>query len=72
MVRDALMLVYGTAWLAVVLVTAWRDGVIPPELWAALGVGEGALIAIFKADEPRSRRPRIRSRQHPRDEEVSP
>jgi hypothetical protein len=72
MIRDVLMLVYGAAWLLVVLVTAWRDGVVPPELWAVLGVGEGALIAIFKADRNGHTRRRPRPKPRPHDEEVAP
>jgi hypothetical protein len=72
MIRDALMLVYGTAWLAVVIITAVRTGVVPAELWAVLGVGEGALLAIFKADESRAVTRRTRNRPKPRhDKEVS-
>lgn len=50
------MLLYGGAWCFVVAVTAWRTGYVPPELWAGLGVGEGALMAIFRADEALRRR----------------
>lgn len=55
-IRDMLMLVYAAAWLAVILLTAWRTGTVPPELWAALGVGTGALVAVFKGDEALQRR----------------
>lgn len=62
-IRELLMLLYGVAWLAVVLLTAWRTGAVPAELWAGLGVGEGALMALFRADEA------LRQRGHqPEDE----
>lgn len=50
MIRDLLLGVYALAWLVVVLITAWRTGTVPAELWAVLGVGCGALIAVFRTD----------------------
>jgi hypothetical protein len=50
MIRDVLLAVYAAGWLAVVLVTVWRTGAVPAELWAALGVGVGGLLAAFKVD----------------------
>lgn len=50
MVRDVLMVIYAAAWLFVVILTAWRTGGVPPELWAVLGVGEGGLLAVFRAE----------------------
>lgn len=56
MVRDVLLVIYATAWLVTVVITAWRTGTVPPELWAALGVGSGGLIAVFKTDDYVGRR----------------
>lgn len=56
MIRDILLTVYAVGWLAVVLVTVWRTGTVPPELWAVLGVGVGALLAAFRVDSGRDNR----------------
>lgn len=56
MIRDVLLGVYALAWLFVVAVTVWRTGTVPAELWAVLGVGAGALIAVFRTDDRLSRR----------------
>jgi hypothetical protein len=58
MIRDLLLGVYALAWLVVVLITAWRTGTVPAELWAVLGVGAGALIAVFRTDDYVGRRRR--------------
>lgn len=50
MIRDVLLGVFATAWLAVVLITAWRTGTVPAELWAVLGVGAGGIVAVFRTD----------------------
>lgn len=50
MIRDVLLGIYALAWLVVVVITAWRTGAVPAELWAVLGVGAGALIAVFRTD----------------------
>lgn len=51
-VREFVMVTYAAIWSFVVIVITWRTGEVPPpELWAALGVGEGALIAVFKTEE---------------------
>lgn len=53
-VREVLMVIYGAVWALVVLLIAWRTQDlhdIPNGLLAALGVGEGALMAAFRADE---------------------
>lgn len=50
MIRDVLLLVFATAWLVVVLITAWRTGTVPAELWAVLGVGAGGIVAVFRTD----------------------
>jgi hypothetical protein len=55
-IRDVLLLVFAAAWLAVILLTAWRTGYVPAELWAVLGVGTGGLIAVFRADSRGRRR----------------
>jgi len=49
-VRDVLLGVHAAAWLVVVLITAWRTGEVPPELWAALPLGVGAIMGAFRAD----------------------
>jgi hypothetical protein len=51
MIRDVLLLVYGLGWLAVLLVTVWRTGTVPAELWAVLGLGIGGILAAFRADD---------------------
>lgn len=56
MIRDILLAFYAVGWLAVVLVTVWRTGAVPPELWAVLGVGVGALLAAFRVDSGRNGR----------------
>lgn len=56
MIRDVLLAVYAIGWLVTVIITAWRTGSVPPELWAVLGVGVGALLAAFKVDAPGRRR----------------
>ena len=43
--------VYAAGWIFAVVVTALRIGEVPAQLWAVLGVGEGALMAIFRGDE---------------------
>lgn len=50
MVRDVLLGVHAAAWLVVVLITAWRTGEVPAELWAALPLGVGAIMGAFRAD----------------------
>lgn len=50
MIRDVLLAVFAGAWLAVVLITAWRTGTVPAELWAVLGVGAGGIVAVFRTD----------------------
>lgn len=51
MIRDVLLAIYGTGWLLVMGVTALRGSEIQPELWAALGLGVGAILAAFRTDE---------------------
>lgn len=50
MIREILLGVHAMAWLAVVLITAWRTGEVPAELWAVLPLGIGAIIGAFRAD----------------------
>lgn len=50
MIREILLGVHATAWLAVVLITAWRTGEVPAQLWAVLPLGVGAIIGAFRAD----------------------
>lgn len=56
MIRDVLLGVFAAAWLTVIVITAWRTGTVPPELWAVLGIGVGALMAVFRVDHDLSRR----------------
>jgi hypothetical protein len=43
---------YAVGWLTCVILSAWHnDGDVPPELFAALGVGVGAILAAFRVDE---------------------
>lgn len=51
MIREILLGVHATAWLVVVLITAWRTGTVPAELWAVLPLGVGAIIGAFRADK---------------------
>ncbi len=50
-IREVLMGIYAVVWAVVVVLTAIRTGDVQPELWAGLGIGEGALMAIFRGDE---------------------
>jgi hypothetical protein len=50
MIRDVLLGIFGVGWLVVITITAWRTGFVPTELWAALGVGTGGLLAVFRTD----------------------
>lgn len=58
MIREILLGVHATAWLVVVLITAWRVGEVPAELWAVLPLGVGAIIGAFRADSAIGSRPR--------------
>lgn len=49
-IQTVLMFTYAGVWAIVVIVTAIRTGEVPPALWAGLGVGEGALMALFRGD----------------------
>jgi hypothetical protein len=50
MIRELLLGVHAAAWLVVVVITAARTGVVPPELWAVLPFGIGTILAAFRAD----------------------
>lgn len=50
MIREILLGVHAIAWLVVVLITAWRTGDVPAQLWAVLPLGVGAIIGAFRAD----------------------
>lgn len=58
MIREILLGVHAAAWLVVVLITAWRTGEVPPELWAVLPLGVGAIIGAFRADTAIGTHPR--------------
>jgi hypothetical protein len=49
-IRDVLLGVHAFVWAAVAILTAWRTGTVPAELWAALPLGIGALMGAFRAD----------------------
>lgn len=49
MIREILLGVHATAWLVVILITAWRTGEVPAQLWAVLPLGVGAIIGAFRA-----------------------
>lgn len=50
MIKNVILGVYATAWLFVMIITVWRTGAIPPELWLYLGIGTGTLLGIFQAE----------------------
>ena len=50
MIREILLGVHAAAWLVVVLITAWRTGDVPAQLWAVLPLGVGAIIGAFRAE----------------------
>lgn len=58
MIREILLGIHAVAWLVVVLITAWRTGEVPAELWAVLPLGVGAIIGAFRADSVIGIRPR--------------
>lgn len=56
-IRELLMLLYAIVWAVLLLLYGVRTGQWPPaEMWAGLGVGEGALMGLFRADEALRRR----------------
>lgn len=50
MIRDVLLLVVAGVWTVVMVLTAWRTGQIPAELWAILPAGVGAILTAFRVD----------------------
>jgi hypothetical protein len=61
-IRDVILGCFMVGWVTVTIITAFRSGSVPAELWAVPGVGIGALMALFRdtksneeeedADEP--------------------
>lgn len=56
MIRDVLLALFGGVWAVVVVLTVWRTGSVPAELWAVLGGGIGGILAVFRTDARFSRR----------------
>lgn len=56
-VRAWLMLAYALVWMVIMILIAVRTGEWPPaEAWATLGIGEGAILGLFRADQAMRRR----------------
>jgi hypothetical protein len=56
-IREALMLIYAAVWAVLLTLYSIRSAEWPPpEMWAALAVGEGALMTLFAANEAAGRR----------------
>lgn len=51
MVRDVLLVIFAAVWAVVVVITLWRSGTVPAELWAVLGIGVGGILAAFRTDD---------------------
>ena len=49
-IRDILLSVYGAGWAAAVGVALIKTGEVSAGLWAALGVGIGAIIGAFRVE----------------------
>ena len=47
-IRDVILGCFMVGWIAVTIITAWKTGSVPAELWAVPGVGIGALMALFR------------------------
>lgn len=47
-IRDVILGCFMVGWVAVTIITAWKTGSVPAELWAVPGVGIGALMALFR------------------------
>lgn len=58
MIREILLGIHAIAWLVVIVITAWRTGEVPAELWAVLPLGVGAIIGAFRADSAIGSHPR--------------
>lgn len=50
-IRDLILGCFMVGWIAVTIITAWKTGSVPAELWAVPGVGIGALMALFRNSE---------------------
>lgn len=53
-IRDVILGCFMLGWIAVTIITAWKSGSVPAELWAVPGVGIGALMALFRNTESRT------------------
>lgn len=54
-VREILMILYAVVWAILLISWSLRTGQWPPpEMFATLGVGEGALLMMFAAQDHRS------------------
>ena len=49
-VRDALLAIHALAWGIAVVISAFRTGSVPPEMWGILPFGVGAILAAFKVE----------------------
>lgn len=48
---------YAVVWAVLLTAYGFRTGLWPPpEMWAVLGIGEGALMTLFAGDEAARRR----------------
>lgn len=57
-VREVLMVLYALVWAILLVAWSLRTGQWPPpEMFATLGVGEGALMMMFAAQASRSEPP---------------
>jgi hypothetical protein len=50
-----LLILFGTVWAVVVMVTVLRYGEVPPVLWAVLPAGISSVRAAFKAGTSKAR-----------------
>jgi hypothetical protein len=50
-IRDVILGCFMVGWIAVTIITAWKTGTVPAELWAVPGVGIGALMALFRSSD---------------------
>lgn len=69
-IRDVVLGVFMVGWTTVTIITAWKTGAVPAELWAVPGVGIGALMALFRTttgDEGRNRAITDSSQDNPRE-----
>lgn len=47
-IRDVILGCFMVGWIAVTIITAWKTGSVPAELWAVPGIGIGTLMAVFR------------------------